>query len=115
MSNVPALQYKQLNQDITNISSISVFVVIHIHKCHFLQEGYKSDVTMAMAESLYDEITAKFHHLSSEVVIDDRLQMSIGQRLHSARVSGYPHVVILGKQVVEIAVELNFVHQISSE
>jgi len=61
---------------------------------------------MAMAESLYDELTTKFHHLGSEVVIDDRLQMSIGQRLHSARVSGYPHVVILGKQVVEIVIEM---------
>jgi len=66
-----------------------------------LQEGYKADFTMAMAESLYDELVAKFRHLSTEVVIDDRLQMSIGQRLHYARSSGYPHAVILGKKVVE--------------
>lgn len=55
-----------------------------------------------MAESLYDELVAKFHHLSTEVVIDDRLEMSIGQRLHYARSSGYPHIVVLGKKVVEI-------------
>jgi len=54
---------------------------------------------MAMAESIYDELTTTYSHLRTEVVIDDRLQMSIGQRLHGARASGYPHAVILGKKV----------------
>jgi len=54
---------------------------------------------MALAESIYDELTAKCSQLSTEVVIDDRLQMSIGQRLHDARTFGYPRVIILGKKV----------------
>jgi len=52
-----------------------------------------------MAESVYDELTAKCHGLNTEIVIDDRLQLSIGQRLHYARAFGYPHVIILGKKV----------------
>jgi len=54
---------------------------------------------MALAESIYDELTANCGQLSTEVVIDDRLHTSIGQRLHAARASGYPHVIILGKKV----------------
>jgi len=54
---------------------------------------------MALAESIYDEIMAKCPALTTEVVIDDRLHMSIGQRLHANRASGYPHAVILGKKV----------------
>jgi len=54
---------------------------------------------MALAESLYDELTAKYPALKTEVVIDDRLQMSIGQRLCTTRASGYPHAVVLGKKV----------------
>lgn len=54
---------------------------------------------MALAESLYDEISAKCRGLRTEVVIDDRLQMSIGQRLHDARACGYPLAVVLGKKV----------------
>jgi len=56
---------------------------------------------MAMAESIYDELTTNCCHLRTEVVIDDRLHMSIGQRLNDARAAGYPHVVILGKKVCQ--------------
>jgi len=54
---------------------------------------------MALAESIYDELTGKCPALKTEVVIDDRLQMSIGQRLHDTRAFGYPHAIILGKKV----------------
>jgi len=69
-----------------------------------VQEGYKADVTMSMAELLYDELVTKCPQLSTEVVIDDRLQLSIGQRFHHARAVGYPHVVVLGKKVSETEV-----------
>jgi len=64
-----------------------------------LQEGYKCDITIALAESVYDELTTSFRNLSSEVVIDDRLHLSIGHRLYDARAAGYPHVVVLGRKV----------------
>ncbi|ESO07197.1 hypothetical protein HELRODRAFT_76349, partial [Helobdella robusta] len=62
------------------------------------KEGYKSDVTWGMSESLYDRLTDTTN-LHDEVVIDDRLHMSIGQRLNQAVASGYPYIVALGKKV----------------
>jgi len=52
-----------------------------------------------MAESLYDELTGGCSNLQYEIVIDDRLHLSIGQRVKQAQASGYPHIVVLGKQV----------------
>ena len=54
---------------------------------------------MALAESVYDELTKECPALKTEVVIDDRLHMSIGQRLNDAHASGYPHAIVLGKKV----------------
>ena len=63
-----------------------------------LQKGYKSDVTSALAEQLYD-ITNGLPNLKNEVLLDNRIDMGIGKRLHEARRRGYPHVAILGKSV----------------
>ena len=54
---------------------------------------------MELAESIYDELTQKCPALRTEVVIDDRLQMSIGQRLCDTHAAGYPHAIVLGKKV----------------
>lgn len=54
---------------------------------------------MALAESVYDELTTECPALKTEVVIDDRLHMSIGQRLNDAHAFGYPHAIVLGKKV----------------
>jgi len=53
---------------------------------------------MELAESIYDELTA-CPALKTEVVINDRLHMSIGQRLRDTRAFGYPHAIVLGKKV----------------
>ena len=63
-----------------------------------LQEGYKAEVTMALAENLYEKLTS-LPQLETEVVIDDRLSISIGKRLNNAKQLGYPYVIIAGKKV----------------
>jgi prolyl-tRNA synthetase len=64
------------------------------------KEGYKSEVTNSLAESLYDELTGRFSSLRQEVVIDDRLHLSIGQRVKQAQAAGYPHLCVLGRQAL---------------
>lgn len=61
------------------------------------KEGFRSDVTKELADLLYDRLNT-LPNLRGEVVIDDRLHLSIGQRLQLATASGFPYVVALGKQ-----------------
>lgn len=51
-----------------------------------------------MAEQLYDRIVAT-GGFYNEVVLDDRVDLSIGQRLRLARQSGYPFAICIGKEV----------------
>lgn len=37
--------------------------------------------------------------LGGDVVLDDRLEMSIGRRVREAKLQGYPLAICLGKQV----------------
>ena len=62
------------------------------------QKGFKSDVTMAMAECLYSRLN-DVSCLRGEVLLDDRIQLTIGRRLTQAKSTGLPHVVALGKKV----------------
>lgn len=53
---------------------------------------------MAAAESLSDSFTQR-SHLRGEVIIDDRMSMTIGRRQVDADRLGYPYIVILGVKV----------------
>ncbi|CAI9725144.1 probable proline--tRNA ligase, mitochondrial [Octopus vulgaris] len=64
------------------------------------KEGYKSDETFDLAVSLSDQLTSR-PHINGEVVIDDRLQMTVGRRLYEAKRIGYPYIVIVGKRSLE--------------
>lgn len=58
-------------------------------------------MTKELADRLYDRLS-DLPNLRGEVVIDDRLHLSIGQRLQLATASGFPYVVALGKQAGKI-------------
>ena len=66
-----------------------------------------------MAEQLYDKIAVG--KLKNEVVIDDRIYLSKsigpGTRLRQATLIGYPHLIILGKQV-KILIHTTIIHWI---
>ena len=65
--------------------------------CCIFQEGHKSDVSLALSETLYRELS-DLPNLDGEVVLDDRLSLSIGKRLYQARQLGYPLAIVAGKQ-----------------
>ncbi|GAB1599947.1 probable proline--tRNA ligase, mitochondrial [Argonauta hians] len=64
------------------------------------KEGYRSDETFNLAVSLSDQLTS-LAHINGEVVIDDRLHMTVGKRLYEAQRIGYPHIVIVSKRALE--------------
>ncbi|NXV81368.1 SYPM protein, partial [Atlantisia rogersi] len=55
----------------------------------------------ALMERLYDDLTEALPHLSSDSVLDDRTQLTIGKRLKDANRLGYPYVIVAGKRVRE--------------
>ncbi|KAI0225488.1 putative proline--tRNA ligase, mitochondrial [Lamellibrachia satsuma] len=64
------------------------------------KKGFKSDVTMTAAEQLYSRLNC-MSGLGGEVLLDDRIQLTIGRRLTQAKFLGLPHVVALGKKVLD--------------
>ncbi len=65
---------------------------------HAIFDFQKSAETLKLAENLHSCLSA-VPSLQSEVVLDDRLDMSIGYRIKQADIKGYPYAVILGKKV----------------
>ena len=53
---------------------------------------------MTAAEQLYSRLNS-VSGLGGEVLLDDRIQLTIGRRLTQAKFLGLPHVVALGKKV----------------
>ena len=64
----------------------------------FLQKGYLCAETLQMSEQIYD-IIDKQPSWAGEIIIDDRLDLSIGYRLREARLHGYPKGLCVTKQV----------------
>ncbi|XP_013385511.1 probable proline--tRNA ligase, mitochondrial isoform X2 [Lingula anatina] len=62
--------------------------------------GYKADVTWALAEQLYDQLNS-IPHLRGEIVLHDKIQLSIGKRLKNMRRIGFPYAIVLGKKALE--------------
>lgn len=63
-----------------------------------LQDGTRADEYLARAEEISDAFTQQ-SHLQGEVIIDDRMSMTIGRRQVDADRLGYPYIVVVGVKV----------------
>ncbi|CAL1546346.1 unnamed protein product [Lymnaea stagnalis] len=64
------------------------------------KDGPRGDEYLANAEALSDALTQR-PHLRGEVVIDDRMSLTIGRRNVDGDRLGYPYIVILGVKALE--------------
>ena len=71
-----------------------------------VQEGYKADVTLDLADRLCTTLTS-LPGLAGEVVLDDRLKLSIGRRLTQAKQMGFPHTIVIGKKVHTFLIDVH--------
>lgn len=51
---------------------------------------------MSKAMDLYDKLDSKY---PGEIVLDDRAQLSIGERVRHIELLGYPIAVVIGSKV----------------
>ncbi|XP_074643763.1 putative proline--tRNA ligase, mitochondrial [Tubulanus polymorphus] len=65
------------------------------------KEGFRAEDTYRLSEELYRDIDKELSGLRGEIILDDRLKMSIGKRKYEASRLGIPYVIILGKQALE--------------
>lgn len=54
-----------------------------------------------MVESLYYKIENLDTIFSNNVLIDDRINLTIGRRYFEAKKNGYPFIIVLGKKTLE--------------
>lgn len=64
------------------------------------KDGTRADEYMALAEKVSDALTMR-PHLRKEVVIDNRMTLSIGRRQVDCERLGYPFILIVGKKALE--------------
>ena len=62
------------------------------------QAGHGQERIFELAENLSDRLT-DVPSLKNEVIIDDRLQYTIGGRVTFAKKQGFPYIIALGKKV----------------
>ncbi|XP_010870712.1 probable proline--tRNA ligase, mitochondrial [Esox lucius] len=65
------------------------------------KKGSKLDEVAGLAEELALTLGEALPRLKGEVVLDDRIQMTIGKRLKDAYRLGYPYVVVVGQKATE--------------
>lgn len=63
--------------------------------------GSKAHEVTSMADELAQSLGNSLPNLRGEVVLDDRIQMTIGKRLKDAKILGYPYVVVIGQKALE--------------
>ena len=51
-------------------------------------------------QSLYARLE-QVHTLKNNVIIDDRINLTIGRRFLEAKKTGYPYIIALGKKITE--------------
>jgi len=61
---------------------------------------------MDAAEQLYLRLNT-VSSLAGDILLDDRLQLTIGRRVAHAKKLGLPHIVALGKQVLTLTCTFN--------
>lgn len=64
------------------------------------QAGHGQERIFELAENLSDRLT-DVPSLKNEVIIDDRLQYTIGGRVTFAKKQGFPYIIALGKKALE--------------
>ncbi|CAL9696419.1 unnamed protein product [Knipowitschia caucasica] len=65
------------------------------------KKGSKADDASAIAEDVARGLSGTLAHLKGEVVLDDRIHMTIGKRLKDAKRLGYPYVIVVGQGALE--------------
>ncbi|XP_006005555.1 probable proline--tRNA ligase, mitochondrial [Latimeria chalumnae] len=65
------------------------------------KKGSKEEEATVQAESLYDNLVETVPQLKGEVLLDDRVQLTIGKRLKDATKLGYPYVIVAGRRVLD--------------
>ncbi|CAD5116673.1 DgyrCDS5539 [Dimorphilus gyrociliatus] len=65
------------------------------------REGYKSDITLKQSEDIAINLSQLDNLKDYEVVLDDRLSLSIGQRIKEASNFGYTFGIVVGKSALE--------------
>ncbi|KAH9523430.1 prolyl-tRNA synthetase [Bulinus truncatus] len=78
------------------------------------KDGTRGDEYLARAEEISDALTQR-RHLKGEVVIDDRMSMTIGRRNLDADRMGYPYVVIIGVKALEDPAEYEVIETSKGE
>lgn len=90
-------------------SSVSDGLILFVYCFCFIQKGHRFNETYSIACDLFDTMDPA---LGGDVVLDDRIDMSIGHRLREAKLQGYPLALCLGKQVSRFLQPLNQVDKI---
>ncbi|KAJ8388497.1 hypothetical protein AAFF_G00133730 [Aldrovandia affinis] len=65
------------------------------------KRGSKIEELAGVAEELCHSLGESVPRLKGEVVLDDRIQQTIGKRLKDARLLGYPYVIVVGQSAAE--------------
>ena len=65
-----------------------------------MQKGYKSEESYDMAEKVSKRLSS-MNNLKHEVILDDRINMSIGKRLSAAKQVGIPYAVVIGRKALD--------------
>ncbi|XP_016135705.1 probable proline--tRNA ligase, mitochondrial isoform X2 [Sinocyclocheilus grahami] len=79
------------------------------------KKGSKANEATLVAEKLSQSLGNSLPNLRGEVVLDDRVQMTIGKRLKDAKVLGYPYVVVVGQKALENLPSFEVICQQSGE
>ena len=61
--------------------------------------GSKEDVATANVYKLYDQLVHR-EEFKDEVIIDDRVGMTVGKKLREAKKIGYTYVILFGKECI---------------
>ncbi|XP_077189738.1 putative proline--tRNA ligase, mitochondrial [Paroedura picta] len=65
------------------------------------KKGSKEEKAAVLLEALYDSVAEAVPQLKEEIVLDDRIHLTIGKRLKDAKKLGYPYVIIGGKKALD--------------
>lgn len=79
------------------------------------KKGSKMDQASTLAEDLVHTLGEALPYFRSEVVLDDRTQMTIGKRLKDASRLGYPYVVVVGQGALETTPKFEVICQQKGE
>ncbi|XP_015281723.1 PREDICTED: probable proline--tRNA ligase, mitochondrial [Gekko japonicus] len=65
------------------------------------KKGSKEEEATVLLEGLYDCVAEAVPQLKEDIVLDDRIHLTIGKRLKDVKKLGYPYVIIGGKAALD--------------